>query len=434
MQREGYGARAENDRLTLLLAAVAALVVVGSLLAMAEASMTRLSHTRSRALVQEGRRNATLLERIEADPPRYLNSVYLSVMFAQNGSAVLVAVLADRTFSNLGITFASLGFTLVYFVLVEAMSKTFGVLHSDRVALALSPLVLVLSRIFTIPVRLLIGLANVLLPGKGLKQGPFVSAEDIRQMAQAGQEAGSIESGEKELIYSVLELGETMARDVMVPRPDTAVVEAGGPLEAAIDVMVRTGHSRLPVYESDPDNIVGIVYVKDLIRALAGPAEARPALKVVARPPFFVPETIRIFDVLREMQLKHVQMAIVTDEHGDVAGLLTLEDIVEEIVGDITDEDDIEERPVVAVGPRRWRVLAKTRIREFNELVGADLEEDADWQTVGGLVSTALAKVPEPGDEVTVGGFTFRIEQVSGRRIGGVLVVQTNRSASADTS
>lgn len=408
--------------MTGIIFAVVVLVVFGSLLAMAEASMTRMTLQRARVLAAEGRRNASLLERIQSEPPRYLNSVYLAVMLAQNGSAVLVAVFADRTFSDLGITIASVVFTLLYFILVEAMSKTFAVLHSDRVALALSPVVASLSRILSIPSRVLIGLANILLPGKGLREGPFISAEDIRQMAEAGQESGSIESEEKELIYSVLELGDVTARDVMVPRPDMAIVNAGDPLDAAVDVMVRTGHLRIPIYEREPDNVVGIVYVKDVLRRIRDAETSRTTLKDVARPPYFVPETVPISDLLRNMQKQRVQMAIVTDEHGDIAGLLTLEDIVEEIVGDITDEDGEEEGLVTEIGPHRWRVRGMTRIREFNELVGADLPEDEEWTTVAGLVTTALAKIPEPADSVTADGFRFRVELMSGRRIDTVLV------------
>ncbi len=203
---------------------VLVLVVLGSLLALAESSLTRMSRVRALALEDEGRRNAALLVRLATDPPRYLNSVYLAVMIVQNGSAILVAILAESEFGSLGVTIASLVFTMLYFVVVEAMSKTFGVLHSDRIALALAPLVYFLGRLLALPTRALIGLANVLLPGKGIKAGPFVS-EEIRSMAQVGSEEGSIEEGEKELIHSIFEFGDTIVREVMVPRPDIIAIE-----------------------------------------------------------------------------------------------------------------------------------------------------------------------------------------------------------------
>jgi CBS domain containing-hemolysin-like protein len=406
--------------------AVAFLVVFGSVLAMAEASLTRISAHRARALVAEGRRNARLVERIQNDPPRYLNSVYLAVMFAQNGSAILVAILADRTFGDVGITITSIGFTLLYFISVEAMSKTFGVLNSDRVATAIAPFVVGLSRVFAPPVWLLIGLSNVLLPGKGLKQGPFVSAEDIRQLTDVGVEAGSIGSDEKDLIFSALELRDTLARDVMVPRPDMDVVSAGESARTAIDIMVAAGHSRLPVHGSGPDDIVGILYLKDIVRVLDDDRGADITAGVLARAPHFVPETARLAELLRDMQRLRVQMAIVTDEHGDVAGLLTMEDIIEEIVGDISDEDDLDDVPLEEISPGIWRVQAKMRIRDFNDLAGASLAESIEWQTIGGLVSAILAKIPEPGDETESGGFIFHVEGTKGPRIGMVTIRQTN--------
>ncbi|MGH2794251.1 MAG: DUF21 domain-containing protein, partial [Actinomycetota bacterium] len=169
--------------MTGLIVLVGVLVLLGSVLAMAEASVSRMSRVRAMSLREEGRRNAALLEKIEGQPAKYLNSIYLAVMFCQNGSAILVAIIAENYTGSLGVTLLSVGFTLVYFVVVEAMSKTYGILHSDRVALFLSPLVVFLARVLSAPTRLLIGVANVLLPGRGLKQGPFVSEEEIRSMA-----------------------------------------------------------------------------------------------------------------------------------------------------------------------------------------------------------------------------------------------------------
>jgi CBS domain containing-hemolysin-like protein len=389
---------------------------------MAEASMTRMSRVRAMTLREEGRRNAVLLERIQEDPARHLNSVYLAVMFAQNGSATIVGILAYRSFGDIGTTAIPIVFTLLYFVLVEAMSKTYGVLHNDRVALFLAPMVIVLSRLFAWPVRLLIGLSNVLLPGKGLKTGPFVSEEEIRQMAEVSHESGAIEEEEKELIHSIFEFGDTLVREVMVPRPDMVVIESNYTPKAAMDLAMRHGFSRIPVYEGEPDNIIGVLYTKDLFRPMGGADEPVRSLKEIVREAYFVPETMKVSDLLREMQKRHVHMAIVVDEYGDVAGLVTLEDVLEEIVGEITDEYDVPESHIQPVGENRWRVQAKTPIWEFNEQVKASLPEGEAWDTIGGLVASTLGKVPEPGDEVNYGSFNFRVERVNRRRIGTVLV------------
>ena len=235
-----------------------------------------MTRVRAAALKEGGRRNAALLEAIELDPAPYLNSIYLAVMLAQNGSAILVALLASWYFDDVGITLASVGFTLAYFIVVEAMSKTFGILHSDRAALALAPIVWVLGRILAWPTRVLIGIANVLLPGKGLKQGPFVSQQDIRSMAEVGHEEGVIEETEKEMIHSIFAFGDTLVREVMVPRPDVAAVEADRTVEGAMEVVLKNQFSRLPVYRGDLDHCVGILHEKDLLGALYAGDRERP--------------------------------------------------------------------------------------------------------------------------------------------------------------
>ncbi|MGH2556063.1 MAG: hemolysin family protein [Actinomycetota bacterium] len=406
--------------MNLLWALVIVLVLLGSILAMAETSISRMTRVRALALREEGRRNAGILEEIESDPARYLNSIYLMVMIVQNGSAILVAILADRILGSLGITLISAGFTLAYFVIVEAMSKTFGILHSDRVALALSPLVWGLGRVLAGPSRLLIGLANVLLPGKGLKQGPFVSEEDIRSMAQVGSEEGSIEEQEKELIHSIFEFGDTIVREVMVPRPDVVAVEHHKPLRAVQDLVLRHGFSRIPVYREDLDKTEGIIYAKDVLKALHQGKLNTPLLDL-ARPARFVPESKRVADLLREMQKEKFHIALVHDEYGSVVGLVTLEDLLEELVGEIADEYDREEPQMEPVDDDTFRVNGRLSIDDVNELLDVDLPHD-EWDTVGGLMYGLLGSVPTQGQTVTYDNLTFTAEKVQGRRIAKVLI------------
>jgi magnesium and cobalt exporter, CNNM family len=405
------------------------LVILGAVLAMAEASISRMSRIRALALREDGRRNAALLVRIEEDPTRYLNSVYLAVMFAQNGSAILVAIIAERYYGNLGVTLLSIGFTIAYFVIVEAMAKTFGILHSDRVALFLAPVVFLIARILSAPTRVLIGIANWILPGKGLKQGPFFAEEEIRSMAEVGHEEGAIEEEEKEMIHSIFEFGDTVVREVMVPRPDMVAVEVGTKLSKVLTMMLEQGISRMPVYDGSIDNVVGLVYAKDVMRALHGSGrrngrKREPTLKEILRPAIFVPESKKIAELLREMQQRKTHMAIVVDEYGDVAGLVTIEDLLEEIVGEIADEYDREEPLVEPVDERTMRVNGRLPIDELSELVGIEFP-DEEWDTVGGLISGVLGRVPVRGDEVTVKGVMFKVEKVQGRRIAKVLVTVT---------
>lgn len=405
-----------------LIGLVALLVIIGSLLAMAETSISRMTRVRAIALRDEGRRNAEVLVRIETEPARYLNSVYLAVMFAQNGSAILVATLAEQRFSKVWVTVVAAAFTIVYFVIVEAMSKTFGILHSDRVALFMAPIVSGLSRVLSAPTRALIGLANVLLPGKGLKQGPFVSEEDIRSMADVGHEEGAIEEEEKELIHSIFEFGDTVAREVMVPRPDMVTIEVESTPRQALTLMLKHGFSRVPAFEEAPDNIVGLVYAKDIMRRLHG-RKKDFKIQDILRTAIFVPDSKRIAELLREMQSSKTHMAIVSDEYGDVAGLVTIEDLLEEIVGEIADEYDREDPPVQPVDDKTIRVNGHLTIEDLNEVLDTELPNE-EWDTVGGLMAGSLGKIVQLGDEVTVEGIRFRAERVQGRRIAKVLVTK----------
>jgi putative hemolysin len=379
-----------------------------------------MNRVRAMALEEEGRRHATRLVEIETDPPSFLNAIYLWVMIAQNGSAILVAILAEHYLGDIWITILSFLFTLAYFVIVEAMSKTFAILHSDRVALRLSPLVYWLSRILYWPTRGLIAIANVLLPGKGLREGPFVSEQDIRAMAEAGSEEGAIEEEEKELIHSIFEFGDTVVREVMTPEPDIVAVEVSDSLNAVQDLVIRHGYSRIPVYRERVEDIVGVVYAKDVLRELRG-GQGRRSLEDLARKAAFVPESRKVSDLLRDMQRQKFHMALVVDEYGSLVGLVTLEDLLEEIVGEIFDEYDREDPNVEPAGDGRYRVNARLPVDELNELLEVDLPQE-DWDSVGGLMMGIVGRVPAQGERVEVKGLRFTAEQVKGRRIAKVLV------------
>jgi CBS domain containing-hemolysin-like protein len=409
-----------------------ALVVFGSVLAMAESSLTRMTRVRALALQEEGRRNAQLLVRLETDPPRYLNSVYLAVMLVQNGSAILVALLAQDTWGESWVTLASLVFVLLYFVVVEAMSKTFGIQNSDRVALALAPVVFLLGRLLSYPTRWLIGLANVLLPGKGLREGPFVSEGDIRSMAEVGHEEGSIEEDEKELIHSIFEFGDTIVREVMVPRPDIVSIEDDRTLRDVQALVLEHGYSRIPVFHEDLDDVVGIVFAKDVLKALHQGKIDMP-LRDIVRVARYVPESKKAADLLREMQREKFHVALVTDEYGSVTGIVSLEDLLEELVGEITDEYDVEEPEIVEIDDGAYRVSGKTSIDDLNDVLGLELP-DEEWDTVAGLVLDIFGKIPLEGEECAFQGLRFRAEAVVGRRVNTVVIAREPDQAAGEVA
>ena len=408
----------------LILSAVLVLFVTSIWLAVAETAFIRVSRIRALALAEEGRKSAALLARMLEHPERTLNVVLLAVLITQLGSASLLGIFLANVFGPWGAVIGIVANITAFFVLGEVAPKTFAIQHTERAALFVSrPLWLMTTfpplRIIS---RTLIGLANVFLPGKGLKQGPFVSEEEIRQMADVAADEKEIEGDERKLIHSIFEFGDTVVREVMTPRPDMVAIEAGATIDEGIRCAIEGGFSRLPAYETDTDHILGLVYLKDLARLYrenhGGQTEQ---VRDVVRDAHVVPEQKRVAELLREMQQQHFHMAIVVDEHGGTAGLVTMEDLLEEIVGEIADEYDVEEPTVEHLPDGGLRVPGRTAIDEVNEQLGIELPDD-EWDTVGGLVFNLTGKVPAEGEVVTFQEHEFRAERVQGNRIVTVLI------------
>jgi CBS domain containing-hemolysin-like protein len=285
-----------------------------------------------------------------------------------------------------------------------------------------APLIVALTRVFGPVARVLLKVANVVMPGRGLAQGPYVTEQEIKTMADVASEEDVIEEEEKDLIHSVFEFGDTIVREVMVPRPDIVAIEVGSSLRQVQDLVLEHGYSRIPVYREDLDDIVGIIYAKDVLKALHQGNED-VSLEKLVRPARFVPESKKCAELLREMQRKKFHIALVTDEYGSLSGLVTLEDLLEELVGEITDEYDVDQPQMVPVGEGRYRVDGRTPIDELNELLDVELPHD-EWDTVAGLMYGLLGSVPTQGETVAYDNLTFTAEKVQGRRIAKVLVAR----------
>jgi len=413
----------------LILVAVVVLFAFSVYLAVAETAFVRMNRIRALAMAEEGRKGASRLAAMLERPEQTLNSVLLLVLVSQLTSASLLGILLDRQAGPYGVFLGLVLQIVVFFVIGEVAPKTFAVQHTDRAALAVTPFLYAITVFppMRVIARSLIGLANVILPGRGLKQGPFVTEEDLRAMADVAAEEESIEREERKLIHSIFEFGDTVVREVMVPRPDMVAIEADATVEEAITRAMEGGFSRIPAYQETTDNIVGLVYLKDLVRrARAG--RGKEPVRESLRPAVFVPEQKRVAELLREMQEKQFHMAMVVDEHGGTAGLVTLEDLLEEIVGEITDEFDIAEPGVVHLPSGALRVPGKLPIDDLSEELDMELP-DTEWDTVGGLVFNLLGHVPEPGETVKFEGLLFRCERVQGRRIVSVLITRAPEPA-----
>jgi CBS domain containing-hemolysin-like protein len=401
-----------------------ALLIVAAFLALSEVAVSRISRVKAHQLQQDGRKGSDALLEIVEDPAPYLTVVLLLTLIAHiTATAAATSIALDRYGGGAEAIAAGL-MTFLIFVFAEMTPKTFAVQRTERAALLMARPIRSIGRLLSPLTRALVWLANLvsmLVPGsRRMPKGPFVTEEEIRQMVDVAEEEEEIEEDERELIHSVFEFGDAIVREVMVPRTDMIAVRSGTGFAEALELIIEAGFSRLPIYEGDLDNVVGLLYAKDLMRRMheSGP-EGR--VEALGRAPTFVPEQKRLMELLREMQEQHVHMAIVVDEYGGTAGLVTIEDLIEEIVGEIVDEFDREEPLVEPIDDETLRVDAKISIDEVNDLLGVDLPHE-EWDTVGGLVFGLTGRVPIVGETVRFDGLQFTTERVTGRRIQKIVI------------
>ncbi len=408
--------------MTLLwgLVGVGILVALTALLAAAETVITRMGVVRALRLQEDERRGARRLQWLLEHPARGLNVILLLTLVSRIAAAGLLTLLVV----DAGGWVVALGLVvlvLTSFVLAEVAPRTYTLHHLDRVGLLVAPPLREVTRALGPLVRPFVRAGSAAVART--RTGPFTSDEELRRLIGTTDEEDvtEIEEDERAMIHSIFELGDTICREIMVPRPDMTMVSVHEDLQTVVDTIVREGYSRIPVWGDVRDDIVGIVYAKDVLQRLAEGGEQWSDL---LRELTFVPETKRADDLLRDLQRMKVHLALVVDEHGAVDGLVTIEDILEEIVGEIVDEYDREEPPIVRLGGGRLRVSGRLTVHDLNEILGSDLPEDEGWDTVGGLVIGLLGRVPAPGEAVNAAGMTFVAERVQGRRVSKVLVTQ----------
>jgi putative hemolysin len=411
----------------LLIAVIVVLLAFSGLLALAETSLVRTSRVKAKSLLDEGRRGARQLVHLVEHPEQFLNPVLLLVLVCQLVSATLVGVLASAWLGALGVVVGTVFEVVVIFVLFEAVPKNWAVHNPDRAALFTAPIVGALVRFPLVRAvsTVLIGLANLLI-GRGAggeEPQPNVTESELLAMADVAHADDVIETSERAFIHSIIDFGDAVVREVMVPRPDMLAFEADTTVSDALEQALAAGRSRLPVYEDNVDDVVGIAYAKDLMSAEHHGRGADP-VRAHVRPAHFVPETKRLTGLLREMQDRKFHLSIVVDEYGGTAGLVTLEDLIEELVGEIVDEYDVEEPAVRRLPDGSIVVTGRMGVADADELLDARLPQGG-WDTVGGLVLDLAGHVPAEGESVDVDGFRLVAERVRGRRIDAVRIVRT---------
>ncbi len=408
----------------VILIVVAVLISIAGYIAMAETALTRMNKVKAMTLAEEQPRRGRALLRLVGHPERFLNPLLLVLLICQLVQATLVGIVSERLFGTLGIVIATIFNVVIVFVFAEAAPKTWALEHPERSALLVARPVSALVAFAPIRVvsKALIGLTNVILPGKGLKKGPFVSEEELLAFADVAVQEDVIEHEERELIESIIDFGDTVAREVMVPRLDMVTLPAHMPVSEALDVAIEHGFSRLPVVGTTVDDVKGLAYAKDLMRA-EREGRGQEAVSGILRPANFVPETKPVAVLMREMQAGKFHMALLVDEHGGIAGVVTLEDLLEELVGDIVDEYDTEDTWVERLDEGGFRVQGSVPIDELNDLLESDIPHDG-WDTVGGFVLGELGRMPEPGESLKHRQWTFTVEAIDGRRVGAVRVTE----------
>ncbi len=411
-----------------LLVAAATLVVLAGLFSAADAALSSYSRARAEELAHEGKAGGKRLVALLDDAPRYLNTALLLRLLCEIAAIVLVGGLIRDAYDN---DFWATAFTtiavmlVVSFVVIGVAPRTLGRQHDERVALlSAAPLTAVTTILGPIP-RLLILVGNAITPGRGFREGPFSTETELRELVDMAEASAVIESGERRMIHSVFELGDTTAREVMVPRNDVVYIERHKNLRQTMSLFLRSGYSRVPVIGDNLDDILGFAYLKDVVRRdfEAPDVEFTQRVEEVMRAAIFVPDSKPVDALLSEMQAMRQHVAVVVDEYGGTAGLVTIEDVLEEIVGEITDEYDEEEIEVEVLDDGATRVSSRYPIDDLDELFGFDVEEE-DVDSVGGLMAKHLGRVPIPGSAVEAHGLRFEAEETTGRRnkVGTVLI------------
>ena len=411
------------------------LLVLSAFSSATETALTSVNRIRVKHLVEEKTKGAEILQQLLEQPSRYLAAILILNNVVNIGAASLATMLVVQYFEYLHLTLstgyiAGISTGIVTFLVLvygEISPKTYAAQNAEKLALLVAkPTSILVTALFPVA-RLFIFIANLfgkLFGGKTTPEGPFLTEDELKTMVKMGEEEGVIEEDEKEMIHSIFEFGDTIVKEVMVPRMDMACVEDTATAKDVLAIITEEGFSRVPVFEESVDNIVGIVYAKDLLKLNKTKEKMNVSVKKLMHPAYYIPETKKVNELLRELQKKRQHMTIVLDEYGGTAGLVTIEDLLEEIVGEIFDEYDLEEVLIEKVDENNVRVDARADLDEINEFLEINLPEEYEYETIGGFVYNLAGKVPAAGEKVEYENLVFTVETLLGRRISKILITK----------
>lgn len=415
-----------------LLAVIFVLLIVLIFLSLAEMGLSRMTKPKAAAMAEGGARQGRALKELVGEPEKWVNPLLLSVNVCQTVQATLTGIVAARAFGAIGVVVGVVLNVVVFFVLAEAVPKTYALLYPERAALTTARGTRLL--VSFAPLKLvsgwLISLTNVIVRGKGLKQGPFVSEQELLGIVEAAMNDEVIEEEERDLIESIIEFGDTVVREIMVPLPDMVTVPHTATLTQVVDVAIEHGFSRLPVL-GDDDDVKGVAFIKDLVRQERAGNGAAPVTKHM-RGVVVIPENKPVSRLMREMQEKKYHLAIVADEYGSIAGLVTLEDCLEELVGEIVDEYDVDHKSIEHLPDGQFLVHGSTSVSDVNDELELNIP-DEEWDSIGGFVFGTLEHVPVVGESIEHDGWRFTVAALDGRRIRTVRITLKESAAHSES-
>lgn len=387
-----------------------------------EVALLSITHAKVRALLAKGGRSAQALADLKRSPDHIIITVLIANTLVNVAAASIATSLAIERFGNAGIGIATGVVVLILLVFGEIGPKMFAVRFTEPVALGVSPIIRFLATVFSPFIWVFDRLARSMELTKAFAK-PAITEEEIRGWIELGQEDGTLEKEEQEMLFNVLEFGDTTAREVMTPRVNVIIIDEKDSLAHAVEIFKETGFSRLPVYSGEKGNVVGLLNVKEVFPVVLE-QKAGVTIRDLMHEPYFAPETAKIDDVLKELQKRKIHMGFVLDEYGEFSGIITVEDILEELVGEILDEFDQDEPEIQTVEPGVYLINGQVRVKDANDQLGISLPLEASYDTLGGLATQRLGHIPRRGDSVSIDGaeITITVIQMLGRRVGRVKV------------
>ncbi|HHY06652.1 MAG TPA: HlyC/CorC family transporter [Clostridia bacterium] len=395
------------------------LLLLSAIFSASETAIFSANKVKIRHLAEEGNRQAVMTRRLLEQPGKSISTILIGNNVVNIGATALATVLAISFFGSSGAGIATIIMSVLILVFGEITPKTLASRRAEDFALRMSHYIYGLGKILSPFIYVFNVFTNTLLRllDASHKEKHFITEEELRMLVNVGEEEGFIDEDEREMIDSIFEFDDTLVREVMVPRIDIDAIDVEETLENTIKLVLKAGRSRIPVYEQSVDNIIGVIYAKDLLQIFFEPHREKIKLKEIMRPAYYVPESKKVRDLFAELRKEKVHMAIVLDEYGGTAGLVTIEDAIEEIVGDIQDEYDREEKAIEKLSDGSFLVDARTPIYEINEVIGIALPDD-EFETISGYVFHNLGRLPVEGQIIKVNDLEIKIEQITGRRIG----------------